>query len=130
MSAETPSGPAFTQVRLTGPPAVVDGLVAVLSGSAEVISASPSHPGADGSIERVVELVIHPASRPVPAEGGVSVTVQSTLAADGGAFSGLPGEAAAQEVERDVALALRALPHVREVSSRVVSSWGLPAPRQ
>ncbi|MFF9090953.1 hypothetical protein ACF1BE_32170 [Streptomyces sp. NPDC014991] len=33
MSAEssTPRGPAFTQVRLTGPPAAVDGLVAVLS---------------------------------------------------------------------------------------------------
>ena len=130
MSAQTPSGPAFTQVRLTGPPAVVDGLVAVLSGSAEVISDSPSHPGADGNIERVVELVTHPAPRPVPAEGGVSVTVQSTLAADGGAFNGLPDEAAAQEVERTVTQALRAMPHVTEASSRVVSAWGLPAPRQ
>ncbi|MER5376278.1 hypothetical protein [Streptomyces sp. NPDC002553] len=130
MSAETPSGPAFTQVRLTGPPAAVDRLMAVLSGSAEVISDSPSPPGDDGNIERVVELVTHPVPRPVPAEGGVSVTVQSTLAADGGAFNGLPGEAAAQEVERTVTQALQALPHVREATSRVVSAWGLPTPRQ
>lgn len=56
--------------------------------------------------------------------------MQSTLAADGGAFNSLPGEAAAQEVERTVTQALHALPHVREVSSRVVSAWGLPTPRQ
>ncbi|MFD8900507.1 hypothetical protein [Streptomyces ardesiacus] len=130
MSAQTPSGPDFTQVRLTGPPAAVDRLMVALSGSAEVISDSPSHPGADGNIERVVELVTHQAPRPAPAEGGVSVTVQSTLSADGGAFNGLPGEEAAQEVERVVVQALRALPHVREASSRVVSAWGLPAPRK
>ncbi|MFE7960568.1 hypothetical protein [Streptomyces sp. NPDC057413] len=78
----------------------------------------------------MVELVTHPAPRPVPAEGGVSVTVQSTLSADGGSFNGLPGEAAAREVERVVVQALQALPHVREASSRVVSAWGLPVPRK
>ncbi|MEU3640949.1 hypothetical protein AB0H23_32590 [Streptomyces albogriseolus] len=130
MSAETPSGPAFTQVRLTGSPAAVDRLVEVLTASAEIISDFPSDPGANGDIERVVELVTHPAPRPVSAAGGVSVTVQSTLAAAGGAFNGLPDEAAAGEVERTVTQALQTLPHVRDASSRVVSAWGLPAPRQ
>ncbi|CAL9676936.1 hypothetical protein SUDANB105_07978 [Streptomyces sp. enrichment culture] len=123
MSAESSMspGPAFTQVKLTGPPAEVDRLMAVLSASAEIISDSQSDPDARGEVERVAHLVTHPDPRPVPAEGGMSVTVQSTLEAEGGVFRGLPGEAAAQEVERAVATALAGLPDVRQASSRVVS---------
>ncbi|MFF8430968.1 hypothetical protein ACF07Y_38715 [Streptomyces sp. NPDC016566] len=129
MSAESSSGPAFTEVRLAGPVSDVARLVAALSGSAEIISDSASEPGKGGDVERVVHLVTHPDPRPVTAEG-VSVTVQSVLEAEGGAFSALPGPAAVQEVQQAVAGALQALPQVRQVSSRVVSAWGLPSSRQ
>ncbi|MEW2259801.1 hypothetical protein [Streptomyces sp. NPDC047869] len=127
MSAEFSSGPAFTEVRLAGPAAEVARLVEKLSGSAEVIFDSPSKTGASGDVERVLHLVTHAEPRPVTGEG-VSVTVQSVLEAEGGAFSELPGPAAVQDVEQAVKGVLQELPQVRQVSSRVISAWGLPSP--
>ncbi|MEU7061994.1 hypothetical protein [Streptomyces sp. NPDC046197] len=131
VSAEFSSstGPAFTRVRMTGPASEVARLVAVLSGSAEVIFDSSSDPGAAGEVEREVQLVTHAEPRPV-SEAGVSVTVQSVLEAEGGAFSGLPHRTAVQEVEQTVTETLLGLPQVRQANSRVVAAWGLPSPRQ
>lgn len=129
VSAHSPSSsssPDFTQVQLSGPPAAVDQLMTLLADEAEVIFDSQSEPDAAGQVQRVAHLVTHSAPRPV-SEQGVSVTVQTVLEAESsGAFSGLPGTAAAQEVGDAVAGAVAALPQVRQASSRVISAWGLP----
>ncbi|MET7489816.1 hypothetical protein [Streptomyces sp. NPDC005538] len=131
MSAETPSpGPAFTQVRLIGPPAEVDRLMALLSSGAEVIFDDPSQPDARGEVERTAQVVTHPSPRPPSPDHGMSVTVQAVLETESGAFPRLPSGAAAQEVEESVTQALQAMPRIRLESLRVVSAWGLPAPRE
>ncbi|MFE0062649.1 hypothetical protein [Streptomyces sp. NPDC059003] len=104
--------------------------MAVLSASAAVISDAPPQSRDRGDIERVVVVVTHPSPRPPSAGHGVSLTVQSVLEAPEGAFPGLPGAAAAQEVEAAVASTLQDAPLLRHVRSRLVSSWGLPVPRE
>ncbi|MEU5193707.1 hypothetical protein AB0G86_06535 [Streptomyces scabiei] len=131
MSAESPSpGPAFTQVRLIGPPAELDRLMALLSSGAEVISDDPSHPDVRGEVERIAQVVTHPSPRPPTPEHGMSLTIQAVLETENGAFPREPGGAAAQEVEEAVTQALQAMPQIRLQSIRVVSAWGLPAPQE
>lgn len=132
MSTQSPSpGPAFTQVQLIGPPAEVDRLMALLSSGAEVIFDSPSEVNDQGEVERTAQVVTHPVPRPPSPEHGVSITVQAVLETESGTFPRLPEGAAARELEKSVAEALRVMPQVRAVaSSRVVSAWGLPAPQE
>lgn len=131
MSTEFPSpGPAFTQVRLIGPPAEVDRLMDLLSSGAEVIFDDPSQPDARGEVERTAQVVTHPSPRPPSPEHGMSLTVQAVLETESGAFPREPGGTAAQEVEESVTQALQAMPQIRLESIRVVAAWGLPAPRE
>ncbi|WP_123099969.1 hypothetical protein [Streptomyces botrytidirepellens] len=104
--------------------------MALLNSGAEIISGMPSEPDDRGDVVRTAQVVTHPDPRPVSPENGMSVTVQVVVETERGAFPHLPGAEAAQAVEESVAETLRALPQVRQVSCRVVSVWGLPAPQE
>ncbi|MEU5241665.1 hypothetical protein ACH4UR_35745 [Streptomyces lydicus] len=118
MGAVESSGPAFTQVRLTGPPDEVGPLMAALGSVAEFIFGPvSSEPDARGEVSCTARVVTHP-SGPAPQTAQPRLlTVQTTLEVDAGAGLGL---------EESVADALGSLAGVRQARSRVIADVALP----
>jgi hypothetical protein len=130
MSDMPSAGPAFTEVKLTGPADEVARLMEFLSGAAEVIFGPVMQPGRAGDVSCTAQVVTHPSAGPVPAGQRAVVTVQVGLEVEPSVPLGLPGTAAAEQVENSVAAAVSALPGVRGVRGRLVAVVGPPAARE
>lgn len=130
MSDMPSPGPAFTEVKLTGPADEVARLMQLLSGAAEVIFGPLTQPYRAGDVSCTAQLVTHPSPRPVSDGQSALVTVQVGLEVEPGAIAGLPGAAASEQVEKAVAAAVSALPGVRGASGRLVAAVGLPLARE
>ncbi|MFE4304861.1 hypothetical protein ACFRR6_02095 [Streptomyces sp. NPDC056891] len=129
MSDMPSPGPAFTEVKLTGPADEVARLMQLLSGAAEVIFGPLTQPYRAGDVSCTAQLVTHP-SAPV-SDGQIALlTVQVGLEVEPGTIEGLPGAAASEQVEKAVAAAVSALPGVRGASGRLVAAVGLPTVRE
>ncbi|MFI6555994.1 hypothetical protein ACWGBY_10005 [Streptomyces griseus] len=122
-------GPAFTEVKLTGPADEVARLMRLLSGVGEVIYGPVTQPHSAGDVSCTAQLVTHPSSGQVPAGQSVSLIVQVELEVGPGTVEDLPGEAAAEQVEAVVG-AVSALPGVRGASGRLVAAVGRPTARE
>ncbi|MFF8617163.1 hypothetical protein [Streptomyces sp. NPDC015350] len=122
--------PAFTEVKLAGPADEVARLMQILSSATEVIFGPVMQPGRAGDVVCTAQLVAHPSAGAVPAGQSASVTVQVELEVEAGVFPGLPGTAAAEQVEKSVAAAVSALPGVLGSSGRLVAAVGLPPGRE
>ncbi|MFE9468587.1 hypothetical protein ACFYNW_34050 [Streptomyces virginiae] len=130
MSDMPSPGPAFTEVKLTGPADEVARLMQLLSGAGEVIYGPVTQPHRAGDVSCTAQLVTHPSSGPVSAGPSTSLTVQVGLEVGPGVVAGLPGAAAAEQVEQAVVAAVSALPGVRGASGRLVAAVGLPPARE
>ncbi|MEU9420193.1 hypothetical protein [Streptomyces sp. NPDC048272] len=130
MSDMPSPGPAFTEVKLTGPADEVARLMQLLSGAGEVIYGPVTQPHRAGDVSCTAQLVTHPFPGPVSAGQSTSLTVQVGLEVGPGALAGLPGAAAAEQVEQAVVAAVSALPGVRGASGRLVAAVGLPLARE
>ncbi|MFE7451488.1 hypothetical protein, partial [Streptomyces griseus] len=98
MSDMPSPGPAFTEVRLTGPADEVARLMGLLSGVGEVIYGPVTLPHRAGDVSCTAQLVTHASSGPVPAGQSMSLIVQVGLEVGPGTLADLPGEAAVEAV--------------------------------
>ncbi|MFE8940962.1 hypothetical protein ACFYNX_26195 [Streptomyces sp. NPDC007872] len=130
MSDKPSPGPAFTEIKLTGPADEVARLMRLLSGVGEVIYGPVTQPHRAGDVLCTAQLVTHPSPDPMSAGQSTSLTVQVGLEVGPGALTGLPGTAAAEQVEQAVVAAVSALPGVRGASGRLVAAVGLPPTRE
>ncbi|MGW6203706.1 hypothetical protein ACWF9B_08680 [Streptomyces sp. NPDC055089] len=126
MNDMSSTGPAFTEVKLTGPADEPARLMQILGGAAEVIFGPVMQAGRGGNVSCTAQVVTHPSTGPV-SEGRTSlVTVQVELEVEPGVPVGQAGTAAAEDLEKSVAAAVSALPGIRGASGRLIAAVGLP----
>jgi hypothetical protein len=123
--AEAPE-PAYVQVRLSGPPEAVAGLMAVLGGAGEIIFDHRAEPDIRGDVSCTARVVVLPPSPAVSASKQAEVVVQSTLSADTARWPGLDEPAGIERFEAVTAAALTGLDGVDGARSRVVAVTGSP----
>ncbi|MEU5196113.1 hypothetical protein AB0G86_18985 [Streptomyces scabiei] len=118
--------PSYVQVRLTGPPEAVAGLMTVLGGASQIIFDHRAEPDTRGDVSCTARVVVLPPSPAVSASKQAEVVVQSTLSADTARWPGLDEPAGIERFEAVTAAALAGLDGVDGARSRVVAVTGSP----
>ncbi|MET9777673.1 hypothetical protein ABZ023_26020 [Streptomyces sp. NPDC006367] len=126
MSASSASGQSSTRIELTGDPAQISSLVALIGSTAEVVFDSRSQPDPRGMVTALVQVRGRSQESPVPTRTA-AVTVQAVIDVDTDAWPGLSAAPNVERLEATTTAALRNLPGVQEARSRVISVLPLPA---